>query len=202
MKKEDLLRSIAETAYNVGFGAKKHFATHDIVSKAPGFISFFSLAFGIYALIFDVLNVKYFSATLIVLGVVSLYVSHYNSTRAQYAESGEKLTGFFNDLKRLYFEVKTNEGALDEQVDSLSAIEKSYIEVSSATQIIFSNWYAHYKFFCEQQIAWIDEQLNFKLFRDKIPFSLFVWLTIVVIFLVIALFNSDLVSRLCAGAKP
>jgi len=202
MKKEDLLRSIAETAYNVGFGAKKHFATHDIVSKAPGLISFFSLSFGIYALIFDVLNVKYFSATLIVLGVVSLYVSHYNSIRTQYAESGEKLTSYFNDLKRLYLEVKAIDSGLDEQVESLSVIEKSYIDVSSANQIIFSNWYAHYKFFCEQQIGWIDEQLNFKLFRDKIPFSFFVWLTIFLIILVVSLFNSELVNRLCAGIKP
>ena len=30
MTKEVLLKRIAESAYNVGFGAKKHFATYDI----------------------------------------------------------------------------------------------------------------------------------------------------------------------------
>ena len=39
MDRDGLLRSIAETGYNVGFGAKKNFATHDIVQKAPGLIS-------------------------------------------------------------------------------------------------------------------------------------------------------------------
>ena len=31
MDKDDLLKHIAETGYNVGFGAKLHFATYDIV---------------------------------------------------------------------------------------------------------------------------------------------------------------------------
>ena len=44
MTKEGLLRGIAETGYNVGIGAKKNFATHDIVQKAPGLIGFISLA--------------------------------------------------------------------------------------------------------------------------------------------------------------
>ena len=35
MDKNTLLKMIAETGYNVGFGAKKHFATYDIVEKAP-----------------------------------------------------------------------------------------------------------------------------------------------------------------------
>ena len=39
MKKE-LLQQIARTAYNVGFGAKKHFATYDMVEKLPGIIEF------------------------------------------------------------------------------------------------------------------------------------------------------------------
>ena len=201
MNREDLLKHIAETACNVGFGAKKHFATYDIVAKAPGFISFFSLAFGIFALIFDVLNAKSFSAILIVFGVISLYVSHYNSTRDQYAKSGEKLTGLFNDLKRLYSEVKACDGPLDTYVESLSAIEKSYIGVSSVHQIIFSNWYAHYKFFCEQQIGWMDEQINFRLLKDKIPFSLVIWTVFFVLCIGIAVFNYELFSQVCAWIK-
>ena len=49
MKRDDLLKCIADTGYNVGFGAKKHFATYDLVEKSPGWISFLSIAFGIYS---------------------------------------------------------------------------------------------------------------------------------------------------------
>ena len=35
MDKNDLLKQIAEASYNIGYGAKKHFATYDIVEKVP-----------------------------------------------------------------------------------------------------------------------------------------------------------------------
>ncbi|MDD2815100.1 MAG: hypothetical protein PHP00_05095 [Thiotrichaceae bacterium] len=61
MTKEDLLiKSIADTGYNVGFGAKKHFATYDIVEKMPGFINFISIVFGIYALILMVYQLSFY----------------------------------------------------------------------------------------------------------------------------------------------
>ena len=50
MDKNDLLKHIAETGYNVGFGAKLHFATYDIVDKTPGLIGFISTAVGIFSL--------------------------------------------------------------------------------------------------------------------------------------------------------
>ena len=43
MRQEDLLNQIAETAYNVGFGAKKHFATYDMIEKLPGIINFIAI---------------------------------------------------------------------------------------------------------------------------------------------------------------
>jgi hypothetical protein len=46
MDKNNLQKQIAETAYNVGFGAKKPFASYDIIDKMPGVISFLSLATG------------------------------------------------------------------------------------------------------------------------------------------------------------
>ena len=81
MNRAGLLRSIAETGYNVGFGAKKNFATHDIVQKAPGLIGFVSLAVGVFALIYEPLNSKWIAATLVVLGIASLYVTHYDHNK-------------------------------------------------------------------------------------------------------------------------
>ena len=47
-----------------------------------------------------------------------------------------------------------------------------------AMQILFSDWYAHYKFFWQYQIDWVDEQKKFKLFRDKLPLSFMFWMVV------------------------
>ena len=182
MNKDDLLKHIAETAYNVGFGAKKHFATYDMVAKAPGLISFVSFTIGIYALIIENLNTKFISATLLVLGIIGLYISFLDPKKDSYFQIGNKLTDLFNDLKRLYGTVKAVDTPTQEQLNKLEEIENKYTQISSSHQILFSNWYAHYKFFWEQQIEWIDEQKKFSFWRDKIPlsFSLLIFTIIVV----------------------
>lgn len=38
-------------------------------------------------------------------------------------------------------------------------------------QMMFSDWYAHYKFFVQLETDWIEEQRPFK-FRDKVPLAL------------------------------
>ena len=75
MTKQDLLKNIADTAYNVGFGAKKHFATYDITAKVPGFIGFVSTAVGVFGLVFDLLSTKTLSAAFIVLGIMGICIT-------------------------------------------------------------------------------------------------------------------------------
>lgn len=186
MKKSDLLKSIAEKGYDIGFGAKKHFATYDIIEKTPGLISFISMAIGIYALCVDSLSTKIVSATFIVLGVVRLYISMNIHKKNDYEKAGSALTRYFNEMKSLYIEVKglEDEANLDEYLQRLKIIENKFYSESITKQIMFSNWYAHYKFFWEHQINWIDEQLHFKFFRDKIPLSLSITLiTLLIVFL-------------------
>lgn len=191
MTKDDLLKHIAETAYNIGFGAKKHFATYDMVAKAPGLISFISFAIGIYALICESLNTKFVSATLLVLGVVGLYISFYDSKKDIYVKNGERLTDLFNDLKRLNGSVKSVSVPTQVHLDKLAEIERNYTQISSSHQILLSNWYAHYKFFWEQQIEWVDEQKKFRFWRDKIPlsFTLFVLLVTVCVIICFSKIN-------------
>jgi hypothetical protein len=43
MEQQVALRMIAEKAYDVGYSAKLHFSTHDIVEQAPGWIGMISL---------------------------------------------------------------------------------------------------------------------------------------------------------------
>lgn len=202
MNKSDLLRCIAEQGYNVGFGAKKHFATYDIIEKVPGLISFLSMAFGIYALVIKSLSTELISATFIVLGVMGLYISMYNHKKDTYEKAAVALTQLFNDLKVLYLHVKN----LDESSDlsnyqkELSDIESRYYPLCISTQILFSNWYAHYKFYWEHQIDWVNEQKEFNFFRDKVPLSL--WVTILFLIVGFIWVFTDIASLVCKLLQP
>ena len=173
MNREGLLRSVAETAYNVGFGAKKNFATHDIVQKAPGLISFFSIAIGVYALIYEPLNSKWIAASLVVLGIVGLYITQYDSRKEAYSREGERLTALFYRLRDLYrdVEAKADSDDLTTQCASLNLIQQEFFSAGESKQVLFSDWYAHYKFFWQHQIEWIDEQKQFRFWRDKVPLT-------------------------------
>lgn len=173
MNREGLLRSVAETAYNVGFGAKKNFATHDIVQKIPGLISFVSIVVGVYALIYEPLNSKWIAATLVVLGIVGLYITQYDSRKEAYSREGERLTALFYRLRDLYREIeaRANDDDLTTQRASLDLIQQEFFSAGESKQILFSDWYAHYKFFWQHQIEWIDEQKQFRFWRDRVPLS-------------------------------
>jgi hypothetical protein len=69
MTKDGLLKLIAESGYNIGYAAKKHLATFDIVEKVPGWLALLSIAAGIGALFIPELEQKFVSATFLVLGV-------------------------------------------------------------------------------------------------------------------------------------
>lgn len=181
MTKSDLLKSIADTGYNIGFGAKKHFATYDIVEKIPGLIGFISMAIGIFALYIDSLSSKTVSALLAVFGVIGMYISMYNGEKKQYEEKGILLTQLFNELKTLYYRVKASNGNdLSQEQQELQSIESRYYANAITKQIMFSDWYAHMKFFWQHQIDWIDEQKHFNFWRDKIPFSAYMAFGVIV----------------------
>lgn len=164
---------ITETAYNVGYGAKKHFATYDMVNKVPEIINFVSISFGIYALVIDYLSYKFLAATITVFGIVGIYISLYEEKKNDYEKVGVILTKLFNDLRKLYSDAKVaDENNLSEYEQQLKTIESEYYKNCISKQILFSDWYAHYKFFWQHQIDWIDEQKQFNFLRDKIPLTL------------------------------
>jgi hypothetical protein len=172
MNKPNLLKSVAETGYNVGFGAKKHFATFDIVQKTPGWIAFLSFVIGVYALAYDPLSNKLIGATVVVMGIAGLYVSLYDSEKSLYEQHGINLTRIFTKLRDLYRDIQSsNEDDLSVFEERLSVLEADYYNTGTSKQILFSDWYAHYKFFWQHQIDWVDEQKKFRLFRDKLPLT-------------------------------
>tara|TARA_B100000787_G_C16182919_1_gene292935 strand:+ start:77 stop:703 length:627 start_codon:yes stop_codon:yes gene_type:complete len=174
MKKDDLLKIIATYGYNSGFGAKKNFASHDIVVKLPSWIGFTTLAIGIIQLGYSTFSEnKQLSTVLILISVISLYVSVHNSDTEKFDKEGIRLTKNFNKLKDLYYTVKSSskDDFAQEKLE-LDEIIKDFYSNTITKQVFLSQWFAHFKFFYEMQIDWINEQLNFKFFKDKIPNSL------------------------------
>lgn len=173
MDKNDLLKQIADAGYNIGYGAKKHFATYDIVEKVPNLINFLLLTIGVLALIIDALSTKLISAIMIIFGISGLYISFYSDKQDDYNKTGKYLTTLFDELKTLYYNVKTSDYVLqgDEQ-GTLQGIQSRAHKRAISKQILFSDWYAHYKFFWQHQIEWIEEQKHFSFWRDKMPLPL------------------------------
>lgn len=182
MERNNLLRRIAETGYNVGFSAKMHLATYDLVEKAPGWIGLLSTAIGIFSLFIDCLSAKLISAIFIVLGIAGLYINFYIDSKSEYSKKGSELTKIFNEVKGLYFHVKSSRSDSFEQEEiRLNEIESRFCDSCINKQIFMSGWYAHYKFFWQNQIEWIDEQKHFRFWRDKAPLSLVFSLIILII---------------------
>lgn len=176
MDKAGLLKSIATTGYNVGFGAKKHFSTLDIVEKAPGWIGFISTAAGIGSLVIDILGSKGAAAALAILGSCTVYINGYRSK--EYDAAGRTLTQIYNQLRDLYYAVQGG-ADLPESKDQLKSLEATYYEAAISKQILFSDWLAHYKFFAQQERTWINEQRQFT-WKDMVPLSLRVALVLVI----------------------
>ncbi|WP_138091020.1 SLATT domain-containing protein [Halalkalibacterium halodurans] len=174
MNKEYLLRSLAENGYNVLFGAKKHFATYDIVQKTPGRLAFLTLSVGIWQIYYpDFIFSKELSVFLIILGITALTISQYNSEKEQYKERGNELIQMHNQLRNIYYCIKSDEDGnvnLSDQERQMNEIMGNFYDQNITKQIFLSDWYAHYKFFYQSQYEWINEQKQFS-WRDKFPVS-------------------------------
>lgn len=187
-----VLKSLATNGYNVGFGAKKNFASYDLVIKLPSWIGFITLALGIIQLGYPVIgNCKWLSTILILVSVAALYINVFNSTADKFEVEGIRLTKLFNRLRNLYLKVKSSDkdDFTDEVIEMNGIMEEYYANVISK-QVFMSQWFAHFKFFYEMQIDWVDEQLKFGFFKDKVPNSLKIILILLFVsFLILAYYE-------------
>ena len=181
MTKDGLLKMIAESGYNVGYAAKKHLATFDIVEKVPGWLALLSIAAGIGALFIPELEQKFVSATFLILGVASLFINFYMQDKDKYAKAGDSLTGKFHELRALYQHVKAESDTADMSAFAAThdRIQVEALSFGIPKQIFLSDWYAHYKFYWQAQTGWMDEQLKFKFWRDKMPLGFILCLAVV-----------------------
>lgn len=183
----ELLIKIAQKGYNVAYGANVNFATYDIVKKIPGYISFLSIAVGVLGLVYPTFAEKLVSVSILILGIASVYIERFTPCIENYSDRGIANTNQLNKLKNLYFEVKRMPDSAD-----FSSIEVRYNEIedefnvgSQPCQIVFANWFAHFKMFCEKDMSWMDEQLHFRLWKDKIPKTAHVVIYFIILIIIV-----------------
>lgn len=182
MTKKDLLMTLARHGYNVGFGAKKNFASFDIVTKLPSWIGFLMLSIGVIQLGYPQTATKEMSIVLIIISIAILFVGYYNSNVAEFEKEGVRSTQLFNQLKDLYFVVKSSSKKdFSQEISKMDCIMSEFYSKSISKQVFLSHWYAHFKFFYEMQVEWIDEELKFKFFKDKFPNSLKTFIGIILL---------------------
>lgn len=177
------LRFIVDLAYNVGFGAKKHFATYDIVSKVPVWLSFILISFGIISLVYETFSAKEFSAITLILSIFSFSMQLAYDPEV-YRAKGTRLIELYNELRLLYIKAK-EQGYGEELEHKFNKISDEYYQISIPNQILFSDTFAHYKFFFQTNIDWIENERKFTL-TDKTPKSLYIFIILIVICVYIA----------------
>lgn len=177
LKKEALLKNIAEAGYNIGFGGKKHFVTYDLYRIFPRLISSVVICIGILQLtnlyrghvstnVGDVL-----SATLIIFGIIGLVLDFQGENKEAYEKSGKKLLGLFNELRGMYHQVKVMEeqAGLTIFEDRLKEIQKEADDAAISKQAIGTHIITHFGFFKVMQSTWVVKELNLTK-KDKFPF--------------------------------
>jgi len=200
-KKEALLRSLAENGYNIGFGAKRHLKSYDILSMVPRLFSFIIICIGIiqmtnfYTKQFGKIN-DCISAILIIAGIIALVADLSSENKEDYNKKGIILIMLFNELRDMYNQVKKSDenDLLVSTEKRMREIVKEASENSISNQIWFSNWWAHHSFFYETQIDWINNELQFKVWNDKIPATLKLFIFIILLFIIAIVGN-----RICSA---
>lgn len=173
MSKSAILRQIRDTALSTGYGAKLNFATFDITEKVPGLLAFVQLVVGVYALIDQDLTAPKVGAMLVIIGISALYLNCYQSDKPKYEKAGKDMTDRFNSLKALYFEAKSfpDDHDFTDIMVRHNEIRDEANSITISKQVLCSDWYAHYKFFWQQETNWLEEEQKFKLMRDKLPLT-------------------------------
>lgn len=173
MKKETLLKLIAEKGYIISYAANLNFATYDIVTGLPPRVSYISLAVAVIGLIWTGINTCWITVPILLLSIACIYTEKYLANIEEYAKRGVANTNQWNELKRMYYQVKdSTDDSLDEEVmKRLQQIEEKFNSTAEYNQVLFANWYAHYKLFAEKDYHWMDEQLKFDFWKDKLPRS-------------------------------
>ncbi len=197
MDKNNFLNNIAQKGYDIGFGAKKNFASFDIINKLPTWVGFISLAIGIIQIAYENIPInKELSIILIFVGIAIIYIEPYKNDVEKFEKEGVKLTRLFNRMRDLYYLVENdNNYQYANYENQYQTILNEFYSNNISKQVFMSQWFAHYKFFYELQIEWVDKELKFKFFRDKVPNSLkttFLIILLLILLIIVYGYKTDI----------
>lgn len=184
MSKDSILKDIAEDGYNIGFGSCKSFATFDIANSWIRVLALGSLIIGIIQLKIDKVDVNNkISIALILLGIVAMSLAVFVREKEKYEDAGIKQRQIFNKMKSLYRETQSLQNSdFSEILEKKNRLLDEFYSINVSDEIfIVSDVYAHYKFFMKIQYNWIDEQKQFKWWKDMIPNSIKVFIPLIII---------------------
>ncbi|MEW4372223.1 SLATT domain-containing protein [Paenibacillus kandeliae] len=171
MTKADFLKVVASHGYDIYFGAKRHLATYDIIEKFPKSIALIGVCIGVVQLWKPNLpHNDLISVGLVLISILAYTITQYDAEKEKYNNVGKELIRLYKELKALYYKAKGDQNFNYEHYElELNRILDEYSNLGISKQIFFSNTRAHITFFGESQIEWMNEQLEFKLWKDKIP---------------------------------
>ncbi|MBV4357364.1 SLATT domain-containing protein [Parasegetibacter sp. MAH-26] len=196
------MKTLAQKGFDIGFGAKKNFASYDLINKLPGWTGFISLAVGIIQIAYQNIPFnKELSILLIFVGIAIIYIDVFKNKVDKYNEEGIRLTRLYNSIRDLYNCVKAdNQFEYSNYELKYQNIISDFYSNSISKQVFLSQWFAHFKFFYEMQTDWIENELSLSFFKDKLPNSLKITLTIVLLLTLICIFHEYLLN-LCGIRK-
>ncbi|WP_037284720.1 SLATT domain-containing protein [Saccharibacillus sacchari] len=195
MSREEFLKLLASRGYNIYFGAKKHLSTYDIIEKFPRFIALIGVSIGVVQLWkSDIPYSDLISLALVIISIISYTITQYDGEKNAYNDSGKALTRLHDDLKALYLAAKSETHFdYERHKPELTRIMNDYSRLSISKQIFFSHTLAHIKFFGESQIEWMNDELKFKFWKDKVPgiykIMLLLLVTLIVLIIIVYLFQ-------------
>jgi len=176
MNRKVVLKKIAESGYNIGFGGKKHFVTYDLYRIFPRLIGIATIMVGIIQLtdLFEDFVNPYasdiLSALLIIVGVLGLVIDLSSENKESYEVVGKKLLSYFNELRSMYNEVDglIDESNLSTYNDRIKQINDEADHLSMSKQAIGTHIITHLGFFYVMQSKWVVNELKLT-WKDKFP---------------------------------
>ena len=181
--RKSLSERSARIGYNVGFGARRHFATYDIVEKVPAYFGIVTFAFGIIFLKYqNTYLADLVAVSTSILGFAIFYLNFYSNEKDKYSLVGKELNILYNKVNSIYDKVQNcPEAELAGLEIELNNIYDQIQKISIHKQVFFSNELAHFKLFGESQSKWFVKELKLGFWKDMIPA---VWRVYAVVFLI------------------
>lgn len=162
LHKDDALNHIAQTAYSLSYAIRMNYATYDLVKKFPPLITFISLSIAICGLSFDIFSSKCLSIFILLVSIISIYLSKYDALLETYHNSSKQMVECLKECKKIYYEVKSSND-IEFDLSRINEIYNEFNKVSISEHLLFSNFITKYKFFCcGYDNDWIIQQLNLK----------------------------------------